>query len=285
VPTATSGPILLTEEHPAMPVHVATADRPRLSTLPFALVLVAGLLVGFVAGYAVGTRGQANGNATPSASEAAPSAAAEPAPGGGQAFSEEKVAEPAPVTPTAAPPPAERPTRGTIVVRSTPSNAGVIIDGEWRGRSPLTLEDVPLGKHTVRVVHQGYVARNESVALSADDSLGELNVELVRESARAPRGSTRPATRPRPSTPPKPAATPAPASGLTGELYVDSRPRGARIFVDGRAVGTTPLQLSKIDIGSHVVRLELAGHQTWTSAARVVAGSTAKVTGSLEPVP
>jgi hypothetical protein len=72
---------------------------------------------------------------------------------------------------------------------------------------------------------------------------------------------------------------------LTGALYVDSRPRGARIYVDGRAVGTTPLQLSKIDIGSHVVRLELAGHQTWTSAARVVAGSTAKVTGSLEPVP
>jgi hypothetical protein len=288
VPTATSGPVLFTEEHPSMPVHVAAVDRPRFSALPFALVLVAGLLVGFVAGYAVGTRGQANGNPTPSTSEQAPSAAADPAPGGGQAYSEEKVADAPPAAPAAVPaePPAAA-RRGTIVVRSTPSNAGVLVDGQWRGRSPLTLEDVPLGKHAIRVVHQGYVAQNASVALSAEDSLGEVNVSLAREATRTPRPSTRQASRPRPpsSPPSKPAATPAPTSGLTGTLYVDSRPRGAKIYVDGRAVGTTPLQLSKIDIGSHVVRLELAGHQTWTSAARVVAGSTARVTGSLEPVP
>jgi serine/threonine protein kinase len=281
VPTATSGPVLFTEEHSPMPVHVAAADRPRPSALPFALILVAGLLVGFVAGYAVGTRGQANGTAAPPAAEQAATAAAEPPPGGGQAYSEEKV------EPAAAAVAANR--RGTIVVRSTPSNAGVIVDGQWRGRSPVTLEDVPLGKHSIRVVHQGYVPRNTSVALSAEDSLGEVSVSLVRE-ARAARPSARQASPPRtpprqPSRTAKPAATPAPTSGLTGALYVDSRPRGARIFVDGRAVGTTPMQLPKIDIGSHVVRLELAGHQTWTSAARVVAGSTAKVTGSLEPVP
>jgi hypothetical protein len=299
VPTATSGPVLFTEEHPSMPVHVATVDRPRLSALPFALVLVAGLLVGFVAGYAVGTRGQANGDPTPSTSEEVPTAAPDPAPGGGQAYSEEKIAEAPSASANAAadkpassaPPPAERApaaARGTIVVRSTPSNAGVIVDGEWRGRSPLTLEDLPFGKHTIRIVHQGYVAENTSVALSAEDSLGEVNVSLAREASRPSRSTTRQPSRSRTrsaSPPPsKPAATPAPTS-LTGALYVDSRPRGARIYVDGRAVGTTPLQLSKIDIGSHVVRLELAGHQTWTSAARVVAGSTAKVTGSLEPIP
>jgi Protein kinase domain/PEGA domain len=288
VPTATSGPVLFTEEHPSMPVHAATVDRPRPSALPFALVLVAGLLVGFVAGYAVGTRGQSNGDPAPSTSEQVPTAAADPAPGGGQAYSEEKVAEAPPAPAARAEPPAAA-MRGTIVVRSTPANAGVIVDGEWRGRSPLTLEDVPLGKHTIRIVHQGYVAQNTSVALSSGDSLGEVNVSLAREASRPSRSSTRQPSRSRPrspSPPPsKPAATPAPTSALTGALYVDSRPRGARIYVDGRAVGTTPMQLSKIDIGSHVVRLELAGHQTWTSAARVVAGSTAKVTGSLEPVP
>jgi serine/threonine protein kinase len=281
VPTATSGPALFTDEHPSMPVHVATVERPRPSALPFALILVAGLLVGFVAGYAVGTRGQANGNPAPSESEQAPSAATDPPPGGGQAYSEEKVAETPPASPAAVPA-----ARGTIVVRSTPSNAGVIVDGQWRGRSPLTLQDVPLGKHTIRVVHQGYVAQNRSVALSAEDSRGELTISLAREASRAPRSSASQASRPRPSSPqPSSSTKPAPTSGLTGALYVDSRPRGARIYLDGRDVGTTPLQLSKIDIGSHVVRLELAGHQTWTSAARVVAGSTARVTGSLEPVP
>jgi hypothetical protein len=67
-------------------------------------------------------------------------------------------------------------------------------------------------------------------------------------------------------------------------VYVDSRPRGAKVFIDGKAVGVTPLSVPDIAIGSHVVRLELPDHRIWSSATRVVSGETVRVTGSLERI-
>jgi serine/threonine protein kinase len=265
---------------PGEPVEPGEPREP-MRVLPLALMLVAGLLVGFVAGYAVGTRGQANG----------PGSAAVPT--AGTAWSEAKVdpspaATPPPPAPTAA-------SRGTIVVRSTPGRAGVLLNGVWRGRTPLTLSDLALGKHTVRVTERGYATANREVMLSAERDREELDVTLAaaRPPARTIRRDERSVPTPRP-TPPPPAqrrterAEPeesAPTSGpYTGSVYVDSRPRGARVFIDGRPVGTTPLQLSGLPIGSHVVRLELPNHRTWTASRRIVAGQTERVTGSLEPI-
>jgi hypothetical protein len=71
---------------------------------------------------------------------------------------------------------------------------------------------------------------------------------------------------------------------FTGSIYIDSRPRGARVLVDGKPVGTTPMRLPEVSIGSHVVRLELEDHSAWTVSTRVAAGQEARVTGSLERI-
>ena len=71
-------------------------------------------------------------------------------------------------------------------------------------------------------------------------------------------------------------------AGYTGELFVDSRPQGANVLLDGRVVGKTPLQLPNVPIGTHVVRIELAEHKPWFSTATVTAGEIRRVTGSLE---
>jgi hypothetical protein len=63
---------------------------------------------------------------------------------------------------------------------------------------------------------------------------------------------------------------------------VDSRPRGATVFVYNKKVGVTPLMMSDVEIGSHVVRFEMAGKKPWSTSTRVVSGQTARVTGSLE---
>jgi hypothetical protein len=68
-----------------------------------------------------------------------------------------------------------------------------------------------------------------------------------------------------------------------GALSVASRPPGARVFLDRRPVGTTPMSLSQVSAGSHVVRLELAGYLPWSGAIQVVAGEQNRVTASLEP--
>ena len=282
------------EYEPAAAVVPAQGSR----MLPLAAMLSIGLLVGFAVGYGVGSRSPAG----EPPSEGVTSSTQRPAPPAGTDYSEQAVTPPQtaapqqrPAAPAPAPVPADSPSRaqpvdgsaattGRILVRSTPAGAGVTVNGRWRGRTPLSLDKLPFGRYAVRVVQPGYAVAREDFTLTGEEASRTLAVKLQRErpSATTARGGTRPA-------PQGGAARPAPAErndpeSFTGSIYVDSRPRGARVFVDGRAVGTTPLSVPDIPIGSHVVRLELANHRPWTASTRVSAGQQERVTGSLERI-
>ncbi len=291
--------------YPADAVDVPERSRPAV--LPIAVTLVLGLLAGFAAGYFVGSRDRVSPDETLTESTTdagAPSGAAPTA--GARQWSEQAVTGRKPPAATAAPPtepptvpdegggaaaprasaPAPRPepavTRGQIVVRSTPSRANVTINGRWRGRTPLTLDDLPLGNYVVRVVQEGYDVAREDVPLTAKSAQHTVDLRLQR-SARPTAAAPAPAARQRPATSPRPpAVAPSAPETYTGELFVDSRPQGASVLLDGKVVGKTPLRLPAVAIGSHVVRLELAEHKPWFSTTRVTAGEVSKVTGSLE---
>ena len=271
---------------PAMFGGGAIEEPSRPDMLPRAIMLVVGLLVGFLAGYAVGGRDRASPAESPPAAaqqpSTSPSAAQQPA---GKPWSEQQVAQ-QPGGPGAAPPaiPAETPepseprpggraaTRGRIQIRSTPAGASVTVNGRWRGRTPLTLDNLQFGPYTVRVVQAGFAVAREDFSLSAGQPARTMSVQLRRSTAPLqPRQS---------STPP----ASAPQAAGAGAIYVDSRPRGARVFIDDRAVGVTPLRLGEVAAGSHRVRLELPDHRTWTSTTPVVAGQEARITASLEPI-
>ena len=66
-----------------------------------------------------------------------------------------------------------------------------------------------------------------------------------------------------------------------GSLVIDSDPPGARVSVDGRPVGSTPLVLQDVPAGTHLVRLEADGYQAWAWTARVVANQQNRVTANL----
>ena len=119
--------------------------------------------------------------------------------------------------------------------------------------------------------------------MSADAASRTLSLQLQKE---APRPVPPAASRPAPGAGSAPASRPAgetPGTG-PGVLEIDSRPTGARVFVDDRAVGATPVRLPDVTPGSHVVRLELPEHQVWTERAQVTPGKTTRVAGSLEPI-
>ena len=67
-----------------------------------------------------------------------------------------------------------------------------------------------------------------------------------------------------------------------GALHVDSRPRGAQVFVNGRLVGTTPLMLNDVRPGTHAVRIDLRGHRRWVASVDVAPGERQRVAASLE---
>jgi len=313
----------------AVPPPVTLEEPPpSRSTLPLAAMFVAGLGLGAIGAYAMWGRGTDPPASRPTS--AATSGTAATTPPAGREFSEQAVTPPSAPQATddraaaagrstagpagpgsglglpAVAPSAKAGARGsvepesrsaaaastgTLVVRSTPSGAGVTLNGRWRGRTPLTLDDLPFRRYDVRVVQPGFAPATEAVVLSAAAPAGSLSVRLQPQSAaREPRPApprsapARPAPQ-RSATPQTPARDePLSSAVYTGSIYVDSRPRGARVSIDGKPVGVTPLRVGDVRIGTHVVRLELPDHRLWSTTARVTAGQEQRVTGSLERI-
>jgi PEGA domain len=68
-----------------------------------------------------------------------------------------------------------------------------------------------------------------------------------------------------------------------GTLRVASDPAGASVFVNGRAVGTTPLTLPEQRVGSLALQITRDGFQRWTAAVQVSVGQSTQVNATLRP--
>jgi hypothetical protein len=68
-----------------------------------------------------------------------------------------------------------------------------------------------------------------------------------------------------------------------GALFVESDPSGAGVFVNQQRVGETPLQLTSLRAGSHVIRVERDGYERWTTAVLVPADRKTRVSATLQP--
>jgi hypothetical protein len=142
------------------------------------------------------------------------------------------------------------------------------------------MDALQFGPYAVRLVQPGYTVAREDVTLSEADPARTLSVGMRRE----PTAGTRGGSSGRATAGPEPRRPSVTRSPFSGTIYVDSLPRGARVLIDGRQMGTTPVSIPDIAIGSHVVRLELADHRAWTTSTRVTAGQETRVSGSLERI-
>jgi hypothetical protein len=106
---------------------------------------------------------------------------------------------------------------------------------------------------------------------------------LARPPAPTPSRTSPPAiTRSRPIERSAAAAASGTAGRFVGGLHVESRPDGARVYLDGRLIGTTPLLVASVPAGEHAIRLERDGYRRWSSLVRIVAAEQNRVTASLE---
>jgi len=268
------------------PVQEPATHTPPLVVL--ALTLGLGLAIGAAGGYLVGHRsgeraaqralGGETGTTSATYGDATPAPATE-------ASGEPSRPAPAVPAPSAAPPSAPAATgetpatgdaasraraaaaaaTGQLSVRSTPAKAGVLIDGTWRGRTPITVRGLSVGTHAVRVMEDGYVSETRRVAVDARAAGTTVSFQLARVRAAE-----------------RPAAAASKPAARTGILRVESRPSGAAVLIDGHVVGTTPLQVSDLEPGAHQVRLELPGHRPWSTSTTIVAGQSVRVAASLE---
>jgi hypothetical protein len=141
------------------------------------------------------------------------------------------------------------------MIRSNPANADVTVNGLARGKTPISMRDLPLGSYTIRVARDGYVAEQRHVQLTAREATAAMSFALRAASA---------------------------ATTDAGPVNVQSRPSGARVFVNDRLIGSTPLAIPSMPPGSVTVRIEMDGYQTWTTTVRVNAGEPTRVNASLD---
>jgi serine/threonine protein kinase len=178
-------------------------------------------------------------------------------------ISEEKVSSSEPIAATVAPQPAVPAVEsGRLLVRSTPAGAGVVVDGQSHGVTPLALRELAFGAHTIEVSHPGHGTRQRRVTLSERRPTRSVDFKL------------------RPTSVPARATT---ATNSTGSLQVASSPSGAQVFVDDNLIGTTPLLLSNVAAGSRRLRIELSGFKIWTTSVRIEPSARFRVSANLEP--
>jgi hypothetical protein len=105
----------------------------------------------------------------------------------------------------------------------------------------------------------------------AQDATPPKDAAEVPEATSAPRGATRPVVTPRPKS-----------ESAIGSLLVESRPAGARVVLDGKSLGVTPLTVPDVRVGSHPLRLERAGYKTLVTSVVIKSGERAKIAVTLE---
>ena len=238
---------------------IPPSDPAPYPWLAIAAAGLAGLVLGGVLGYRAGI--------TQNPPTAAATAAKTPAPGasdtevavGPRESAPPPAAQPQPVSPTALEPRAERTavTTGQLRVQSDPAGALVTVDGQYRGETPVTIRDLPLGAYTVQIARPGHIPWSNRVTLTSASPARVVAAELQPGLDMSGR--------------------------VTGSMYIDSRPRGARVMIDGRFVGTTPFRVPGLAAGRHEIRLELDGYRAATQAVQVTPGRESRVAMTLDP--
>jgi len=198
-----------------------------------------GLWIGLIlalalgAGYLFWQRSASKASPTPASSEViepVSQPAAEPTP--------EPQAEPAttpePETASASEPELKEdaqptPETGSLDVRANVKGATVYLDGKRVGEAPQTVKELKPGKYQVKVEKAGYKPFEQEVQLAAERRV--LRARL----------------------------TP-----LAATLRVKSNVAGAQVRLDGKSVGSTPLELKDVQPGSHELTVSADGYDTHT---------------------
>jgi PEGA domain len=82
-----------------------------------------------------------------------------------------------------------------------------------------------------------------------------------------------------------PVTTTVPVTQMSvGNLTVASSPMGASVLIDGVYYGVTPLDLTGIPAGNHMVRLALSGYYDYEGTIYIVPGQESSAFGTLPPV-
>lgn len=129
---------------------------------------------------------------------------------------------------------------GSMDLNSTPDEASVVINGAFRGTTPLTLSGLDPGVYNVSFSKFGYEKLSTPVTIESG-SVSEVDATLVLQ---------------------------------MGSVAVNSTPAGANVTLDGFDAGITPVTIGSLATGNHTLVVSLAGFPPRTLAIQVAGDQT-----------
>ncbi|MCK5660991.1 MAG: PEGA domain-containing protein, partial [Methanosarcinales archaeon] len=142
------------------------------------------------------------------------------------------------------------PSIGGITVTSTPTGAEIYLDDSYKGTTPATLSNIPVGSHTIKLTKSGYSDISKTVIVSSGNT-ATVSGTLIQE---------------------------------TGSIIVSSDPSGANVYLDGNYKGTSPLTINDVAPGNYKVKLTRNGYTDETISVSVKAGARETVSKTLKVV-
>ncbi len=144
---------------------------------------------------------------------------------------------------------APTPIVGQLSIETTPLEATVTVDGKEYGKTPIIIDPIIIGSHTVQVSKDGYQTSEETVQVEKGQ---QTDVHIV--------------------------LTKGPEKGA---INVVSSPKSAKLTIDGKEYGKTPNTVNNLLPGTYSVKLSKKGYYDETKSVYVYAGETSKLNMSL----
>lgn len=161
------------------------------------------------------------------------------------------------------------PVKLRFLLRSVPTGAEVIMDGNPVGVTDLAIDLKPGVPHTFEFRKDGYQSAEFRANIPVDVSEPIPIVTL------------RPAGAPPPEEIWSGEEPPPPEYGA---IQVTSMP-DAQVYLDGEFQGETPLTIRKVLVGGYVITLSREGYRDMRKTVYVKKDETARVAGELKPEP
>jgi hypothetical protein len=143
---------------------------------------------------------------------------------------------------------------GVIYAQSSPAGAGIYMNGNFQGYSPVTIPNLVPGSYSMRASLNGYTTDTQIIYVYTGQT-----------------ATYYPTLQP---SPPPPRST--------GTVTVTSNPDHALIYVDGSYQGKGPLTVTLYP-GSHTFRLSLTGYSDYTTNVYVNANTNQNLNAIMTP--
>jgi hypothetical protein len=142
------------------------------------------------------------------------------------------------------------PVTASVSIDSVPEGADVIIDEERIGITPIKDYMIKEVSHTVLLRKEGYEDLKEVIEVKEGDKISKTY-----NLAKVNKGNT--------------TVTAVPVS-------ITSNPDGAKVYVDGKYIGDTPISNYKVSLGNHNIKVTKDGYNDYSGTFSLSSSDTAK---------